>query len=92
MSFTVRLDLPPDVEQRLRRETSDLSEGVKEAYVLDLFRRGKLSHYELSQILGLDQFETDAYLKRHSIFEGSLTLEDLEADFQTLRKMSSKQP
>ena len=92
MSFTVRLDLPPDVEQRLRRETSDLSEQVKEAYVLELFRRGKLSHYELSRILGLDRFETDAYLKRHNVFEGSLTLEDLEADFHTLRKLRSEEP
>jgi predicted HTH domain antitoxin len=92
MSFTVRLDLPPDVEQRLRREASDLSEEVKEAYVLELFRRGKLSHYELSRILGFDRFETDAYLKRHNIFEGSLTQEDLEADFQTLRKLRSEQP
>ena len=92
MSFTVRLDLPPDVEERLRRDTSDLSEEVKEAYVLELFRRGKLSHYELSRILGLDRFETDAYLKRHNVFEGSLTLVDLEADFQTLRKLRSEEP
>ena len=92
MSFTVRLDLPPDVEERLRRDTSDLSEEVKEAYVLELFRRGKLSHYELSRILGLDRFETDAYLKRHNVFEGSLTLEDLEADFQTLRTLRSEEP
>ena len=91
MSFTVRLNLPPDVEQRLRRETSDLSEQVKEAYVLELFRRGKLSHYELSQTLGLDRFETGAYLKRHNVFERSLTPEDLEADVQTLRHLRSQQ-
>jgi predicted HTH domain antitoxin len=89
MSFTVRLDLPPDVEQRLRKETPDLSEAVKEAYVLELFRQGKLSHYELSKVLGLDRFETDAYLKKHKVFEGSVTLEDLESDFQTLRTLSS---
>ena len=69
-----------------------LSEEVKEAYVLELFRRGKLSHYELSRILGLDRFETDAYLKRHNVFEGSLTLEDLEADFQTLRTLRPEEP
>jgi predicted HTH domain antitoxin len=92
MSFTVRLDLPPDVEQRLREESPDLSEEVKEAYVLELFRRGRLSHYELSKILGLDRHETDAYLKRHNVFEGSLTLKDLEADFQTLRTLRSEKP
>lgn len=89
MSFTVRLDLPPDVEQRLRQESPDLSEAVKEAYVLELFRQGKLSHYELSKVLGLDRFETDAYLKKHKVFEGSLTLEDIESDLQTLRTLSS---
>jgi predicted HTH domain antitoxin len=92
MAFTVHLDLPPDVEQKLRQENPDLSEEVKEAYVLELFRRGRLSHYELSRVLGLDRFETDAYLKRHNVFEGSLTLEDLEADFQTVRSLRSEKP
>ena len=72
MSFTVRLDLPPDVEQKLRDETPDLAAEVKEAYVLELFRRGKLNHYELSQVLGLDRFETDAYLKRHNVSTSAL--------------------
>jgi len=54
---------------------------------VELFRRGKLSHLELSKVLGLDRFETDAYLKQHNIFEGSLTMEDLEADRQTLERV-----
>lgn len=91
MSLTIRLDLPPDVERKLREETANLAEEVKEAYVLDLFRKGRLSHYELSTVIGLDRFETDAYLKRHNVFEGSPTQEDLEADFQTLRTLHSDQ-
>lgn len=90
MSLTIRLDLPADVEQRLRSETSDLAVEVKEAYALELFRRGRLSHYDLSRVLGLDRYETDAYLKRHHVFEGSLTMEDLEGDSQTLRTTLSK--
>ena len=90
MSLTVTLNLPPDVEEKLRQETSDLNKDVKEAYVLELFRRGKLSHYELSRILGLDRFETDAYLKRHNVFEGSLTMEDVEADLKTLHDVLSQ--
>ncbi len=87
MSLKVTLDLPPDLEEKLRRETANLDSEVKEAYVLELFRRGKLSHYELSRVLGLDRFETDAYLKRHNVFEGSLTMEDLEADRRTLDRV-----
>jgi predicted HTH domain antitoxin len=91
MSLTVTLNLPPDVEEKLRRETSDLNNDVKEAYALELFRRGKLSHYELSKILGLDRFETDAYLKRHNVFEGSLTMEDVDADRKTLQDLLSQE-
>lgn len=51
---------------------------------LKLFRRGELSHYQLSQVLGLDRFETDAWLKRRGVFEGSPTTADVEQDRLTL--------
>ncbi len=84
MSLSVTLDLPAEIEEKLRRETPNLNADVKEAYALELFRRGKLSHSELSQVLGLDRFATDAYLKRHKVFEGSPSMADIEADRRTL--------
>jgi predicted HTH domain antitoxin len=90
MAVKVTLDLPPDVEERLRRETPNLDADVKEAYALELFRQGRLSHCELSRVLGLDRFETDAYLKQHNVFEGSLSMADLEADRQTLDRVMGK--
>jgi len=90
MPLNVTLDFPTDVEEKLRRETPNLDADVKEAYALELFRRGRLSHCELSRVLGLDRFETDAYLKRHNVFEGSLTMADLEADRQTLDRVLGK--
>jgi predicted HTH domain antitoxin len=92
MSFTVRLELPPEVEERIRKEKSDIAEDVKEAYAVELFRRGKLSHYESSSVPGLSRSETDAYLKLHKVFEGSLTSEDVESDYQTLRQLHLKNP
>ena len=82
--MTVTLDLPPEVEKRLRAEAPNLDADVKEAYALELFRKGKLSHYELSQVLGLDRFETNAYLKQHNVFEGSLTMKELDEQVRTL--------
>jgi predicted HTH domain antitoxin len=84
MSLSVSFNLPPELEDRLRRESRDLNTDVKEAFALELFRRGTLSHYELSQILGLDRFETDAWLKRHGVFEGSPTATDVDQDRRTL--------
>jgi hypothetical protein len=90
MSLNVILDLPAEIEEKLRRETPDLDADVKESYALELFRRGKLNHYELSRVLGFDRFETDACLKRHNIFEGSLTIADLQSDRQTLDRVMEK--
>jgi predicted HTH domain antitoxin len=90
MPLNVTLDLPADLEEKLRRENPNLAAEVKEAYALELFRQGKLSHYELSRVLGLDHLETDAWLKRRHVFEGSLTMPDLEADRQTLDRVMSK--
>ena len=90
MSLTINLDLPKDIEAQLRAESRNLDVEVKEAYALELFRQGRLSHYELSRVLGLDRFETDGYLKRHNVFEGSLTMEDLEADRRTLDELFKK--
>lgn len=85
--MAVTIQLPVEVENRLRAENPDLDSQAKEVLAIDLFRRGRLSHFELSRMLGLDRFDTDAYLKRHDVFEGSLTMEDLEADRQTLERV-----
>ena len=90
MSLNVTLDLPAEVEEKLRRENANLDADVKEAYALELFRRGKLTHYELSLVLGLDRIETDAYLKRHNVVEGSLAMEDIQSDRQTLDRVMGK--
>ena len=87
MSLQVTLNLPTEVEEKLRREARDLDTDVKETYALELFRRGQLSHCELSRVLGLDCFATDAYLKQHSVLEASPTMADLENDRQTLDRV-----
>lgn len=87
MPLNICFDLPAELEEKLRREVHDLDADVKDVYVIELFRRGQLSHCELSKILGMDRFETDAWLKRHNIFEGSLTMADLESDRQTLERV-----
>jgi predicted HTH domain antitoxin len=87
MSFTVTIELPEDIEQKLQAESPDMQRDVKEAYALQLFREGHLSHFELSRVLGLDRFETDAYLKRHNVYEGSITMEDLVEETRTLDRV-----
>ena len=90
MPLSVTINLPAEVEEKLRRESANLNADVNAAYALELFRRGKLTHFELSQVLGLDRFATDAYLKQHNVFEGSLTNEDIQSDRETLDRVMGK--
>lgn len=87
MSLTITFDLPAALETRLRDGTGDLSAYALEAFAVQCFREGKFTHFELCQALGLDRFETDALLQRHRVEEGSLTLDDLEADRETARRL-----
>ena len=90
MALKINLELPADVEDKLRHETSNLDADVQELYALELFRRGRLTHSELSRVLKLDRFQTDAFLKQQGVFEGSLTMADLEEDRQTLDRVMHK--
>jgi hypothetical protein len=85
--MAVTITLPPDVEQRLRGEFPDLESAATEAVALVLFRLGKISHFELSRVLGLDRFETDAYLKRQGVLEGSTNGTDLDSQGATLERV-----
>jgi predicted HTH domain antitoxin len=87
VSMPVTLEFPQDIEETLRRECPNLDLEAKEACAVELFRQGRLSHFQLSRVLGMDRFETDAVLKRHRVEEQSLSATELESDRETLRKV-----
>jgi len=87
MNVIIAMNLPSHAEERLRAESGDLSQAAREAFGIELFRRGILSHYELGQSLGLDRVETDALLKRHNVTEHALTHQDVDADAEGLNKL-----
>lgn len=85
--MSVIVELPQAIEERLRRENPNLDSEAAEACAVELFRQGRLSHFDLSAVLGVDRIETDAVLKRHGVEERSLTGDDVEADRATLREV-----
>ena len=88
--MAVTIQLPPDVEQRLRADSPDLDVVAKEAMLIELYRREKVTHYELSQALGLDRFDTDAVLKKHGVAVDLPTPEEIEDDLRRLRQLVGK--
>ncbi len=85
--MAVILELPSELEQRLRAKTPELGDDVREVYAVELFRRGVLTHFELSRMLGIDRFETDALLKRYRVSEHGLTHDDVDADVKSLDEL-----
>lgn len=85
--MSVTIQLPVDVEQRLRAASSDLELEAKEALLVELYRQQKITRYELSQALGLNRFETDGILKKHAVTEDLPTPQELEHDLEQARKL-----
>lgn len=83
MSITVTFDFPPDLEARLAEGPEALAAAVREAFALDLFRRGQITHAQIGQALGLGRLERDAFLKRREI-PSPLTPEEVDEDVRTL--------
>jgi predicted HTH domain antitoxin len=83
----VIVELPDDVEIRLRAATGDLEREGKEAMLVELYRQEKLSRHELALSLGLSRLETDAVLKKHGVTEDLPTLQDLEDDLREARAL-----
>ena len=55
-----------------------------QALLVSLYRQGKLSHFVLARVLGLDRFETDDVLRKHNVTEDLGTVEDYLSDAATL--------
>jgi predicted HTH domain antitoxin len=86
--MAVTIQLPADVEERLRAENPDLDVEAKEAMLIELYRQDKLSHYELAQTLGLDRFETDGVLKKHNVAVDLPSAVEIEQGLQRLRAIA----
>lgn len=54
--------------------------------MVELYRRGSLSHHELAETLELSRMATDGLLKRHGVTEDLLTSEEIAADIERLRR------
>ncbi len=85
MPITFRL--PETVEQRLREEFADLDQAAKEAALVELYRQGKITHFELAQALGLSRCQADGFLKQHGVTGDLLTREEHGAQVAGLRKL-----
>ncbi len=83
--MAINIELPESIERKLRSDLGDLGAAGKEAMLIELYRQGKLTRYELSEALGVGRFETDGILKRHNVTEDLPTSDELDERLASAR-------
>jgi len=88
--MSVHVDLPPDLEQRMRAASSDFDAEGKEAMLIELYRQDKLTQRELGVSLGMDRIQTEELLKKHHVTEDLPTEEEYATALRRLGVLTSK--
>ncbi len=82
--MNIKFEIPRDIEQQLRTGGVDPNREAKEAYLVESYRQDKISHHQLGEALGLDDYETDGVLKRYGVGL-EMSQEELRAEAASLR-------
>jgi len=82
---TITFQIPDNIEQHLAAAGSNVDAAAKEAVIVELYRRGQISHGSLAECLGLSRHEADALLGRHHVTEDLLSPEDFREQMRALR-------
>ena len=88
--MAITIQLPPGVEEELRREDPKLDERVRDEFLLANYWAGKLSTSDITEILGFEtRHEAQVWLaKRGSPI--NYTLSSLEQDRKNIQELFGK--
>ncbi len=85
---TVTIELPDRIREKLQ-ERQELSRFVLEAVAVEGYRREALSQRQVGELLGLNFWETESFLKSREAYL-HYTIEDLDEDLQALERVMQK--
>jgi predicted HTH domain antitoxin len=88
-AMTVSFELPPSIEEIIAGLGPDLAATMKEAALVDLFRRELISHGQFAKALNLARYEADGVLKRHGVLL-QYTDEEFDAEMEYLRGLVTR--
>ena len=80
----VTIEIPDAVVAQLKLNGRSVSRELLEAFAVEGYRTEKLSRGQISELLGLNYWETEEFLRQHGAFL-HYDLSDLEQDRKTLR-------
>ena len=84
MQFTV--ELPDDLAQKLIPAGQDPSRTALEDMAVEAYRAHRLSESQLANVLGLDRYALDGFLKQRQVWL-EYTMDDLAEELGTQRRL-----
>lgn len=88
--MSVTIQLPKQIEQQLEREWgSEVPRRILEAIAVEGYRQEVLSRRQVGELLGLNFWETEAFLKERGAYL-HYSKEDLEKDRASNERVFSK--
>jgi len=85
----VQIELPDEV-LTLVGSLESLQTEVKEAFIFNLVRKGKISRAKAAELLGVSLWDLPELLAHYEIPWFHYRKEDLEQDLRTLRELEEK--
>lgn len=87
MAAMIQVAVPDAVVRALGANSSELSRRALEALVAECYRAGRITHAEAGEALGLDRWETDAFLRKAQAFRAG-EAEEFAEDLKALRSIA----
>jgi hypothetical protein len=87
MAATVEISIPDSLIKALGAQPEELPRQTLEALIVQAYRKGRISHAQVGELLKLDRFETDGFLKNAEAFRPHED-EEFSSDLERLRRIS----
>jgi hypothetical protein len=84
---TIEISVPDDLITAIGASPSELPRRAFETMVSEAYRVGKISHAQVGEMLGLDRWQTDAFLKKAQAYR-ACEAEEFSDDLATLRRLA----
>jgi hypothetical protein len=87
MAATVEISVPDALVEALGTGRDQLPRQTLEALIVQAYRKGQLTHAQVGELVRLNRFETDAFLKSADAFR-SRESEEFSSDLEILRRIA----
>jgi len=87
MAATIEISVPDALMKALGTEPEQLPRQTLEALIVQAYRKGQITHAQVAELLNLNRWETDGFLKNAQAFRAHES-DEFSSDLERLRSLS----